>query len=212
MLDKLTAQLRVGDSAQAEIDGVVVDEDLAAVANVLAADEAVIFYSSAGGRYLAFMASRSGATAVSLDADREVVAGQVYALRDGLRLPFRVVGGKEVASGDPRDLPAFEVVSEQYYLLIDPAVRVLAETTIVGEGMPWLAGTRMPVAWTRQWGRGRVFYCALGHTVEILELAPVRTLLARAAEWARRRPGMPSRDHREIVTRPVDTPRSRSSP
>ncbi len=94
-----------------------------------------------------------------------------------------------VAGLDPLTL-----TSEQYYMLVDPAVKVLATTTMVGEGMPWLAGVRMPVAWTRGWGDGRVFYCSLGHTAGIVEIPQMSTLLRRAAWWAMRGPaGGPER-------------------
>lgn len=83
-------------------------------------------------------------------------------------------------------LPDFTVVSEQYYLLVDPAVSVLATTTVDGGELPWLAGIEMPLAWKRRWGRGRVFYCALGHTVGVLEHPQVATLLSRAVTWAAR--------------------------
>ena len=78
----------------------------------------------------------------------------------------------------------FTLTSEQYYMLIDPAVKVIASTTIRGEEMPWLRGVNMPVAWTRSWGKGRVFYCALGHTVDVLEHPSITTLLHRAGRWS----------------------------
>jgi hypothetical protein len=46
----------------------------------------------------------------------------------------------------------------------------------------------MPVAWKRQWGKGRVFYCALGHTLDVLEQPSITTLLSRALLWACRSP------------------------
>jgi len=39
---------------------------------------------------------------------------------------------------------------------------VLADTVYKYEGQP----VTMPVTWTKQWGRGRVFYPALGHKAE----------------------------------------------
>jgi type 1 glutamine amidotransferase len=89
------------------------------------------------------------------------------------------------------DLSDFTVVSEQYYLLIDPAVKVLAETTIDGGPMHWLHRVRMPVAWKRCADQGRVFYCALGHTVDVLRKRPVMTLLRRALAWAARGSELP---------------------
>ena len=82
------------------------------------------------------------------------------------------------------DLKDFSITSEQYYMLIDPAVKVIASTVMQAAEMPWLSGVEMPVAWTRSWGAGRVFYCSLGHTVDVLAHPSVTTLLQRAAHWA----------------------------
>ena len=94
------------------------------------------------------------------------------------------------------------VTSEQYYHLIDPAVTVLASSQIVGEGMDWVAGVEMPAVWCRRWGAGRVFYCALGHTVEILAHPTVTELLCRAARWA-------GRAAAAVPATPAPAPRSR---
>lgn len=80
----------------------------------------------------------------------------------------------------------FDITTEQYYLLVDPGVKVLASTIIDSHDAYWLRGTNMPVAWIREWDRGRVFYCALGHTFEVLEHPIVSTMLRRAATWAHR--------------------------
>jgi uncharacterized protein len=47
-------------------------------------------------------------------------------------------------------------------------------------------GVNEPVAWTRTFGKGRVFYCSLGHTPGTLLLPPVRSLLRRGLEWSAR--------------------------
>ncbi len=84
-----------------------------------------------------------------------------------------------------RALPAsFTVHSEQYYMHVDPAVRVLAETPVVGGPCLWLAGVRMPAAWTREWSKGRVFYCSIGHVPEDLAAEPVGELVTRGIRWA----------------------------
>lgn len=83
-------------------------------------------------------------------------------------------------------LEDFTISSEQYYLLIDPGVKVVAATSIVGDKMEWLSGVAMPLAWKRPWGMGRVFYCALGHALEDLQHPSVITMLRRAVRWAAR--------------------------
>lgn len=96
-----------------------------------------------------------------------------------------------------RGLADARFTSEQYYLLVDPGVTVLATTQMAGEAMPWTAGVRMPQAWVRDWGRGRVAYVAPGHTLEVLMQPSILELLRRCAWWARRgstlqRDGTPS--------------------
>ncbi len=90
------------------------------------------------------------------------------------------------ATGHPvtATLPAeFAYESEQYYLLVDPAVEVLAEADYV-----WAGGRCvMPVAWVRPWGEGRVFYSALGHDPAELDRFPASLELAvRGLRWAAR--------------------------
>jgi type 1 glutamine amidotransferase len=83
-----------------------------------------------------------------------------------------------------RDLEDISLLSEQYYVLVDPAVKVLATTRMDGGSMEWISGVEMPVAWTRHWGMGRVFYTTLGHSVSVLEMPSVSLLLRRAVLWA----------------------------
>jgi len=80
----------------------------------------------------------------------------------------------------------FRVASEQYYMSVDPNNTVLAETTFSGEHFPWLDGLTSPVAWVRQWGRGRVFYHSIGHATEDLAGADVRRLTKQGIAWAAR--------------------------
>jgi type 1 glutamine amidotransferase len=80
----------------------------------------------------------------------------------------------------------FKVASEQYYMLVDPAVHVLATTTFTGEHLPWLDGVEMPVAWVKNWGKGRVFYAAPGHLPKDLEPPQVTRLIRQGLAWAAR--------------------------
>ncbi len=135
----ITTELRKGDAGRAEIDGVVDAEDLRALGKTLPAGEALILYSSVGGRYIGFVASRRGTAAHSLDATPGDIAAKVEGLRKGLRLPFRMEGGKEVPSSDPRDLPPFDLdlAAELHRLLIAPLAGALEGATklvIVADG------------------------------------------------------------------------------
>jgi hypothetical protein len=81
----------------------------------------------------------------------------------------------------------FDLTTEQYWVLTDDYVDVLATTTTAVR--PWGAWQRpvtCPAVWTRRWGRGRVFVCTPGHRVEVLEDPNVRTIVERGLLWASR--------------------------
>lgn len=73
-------------------------------------------------------------------------------------------------------LQDFAVTSEQYYMHVDPGNIVLA-TTRFGDVV-------MPVTWTRTYGKGRVFYCSLGHNAQVARMRPVLTMITRGMLWA----------------------------
>jgi len=75
-----------------------------------------------------------------------------------------------------KGLDEFIVKDEQYILDYDQRVHVLCSAL-------W-KGAAMPVAWTKSWGKGRVFYLALGHDAAACEHEMFRLLLQRGALWA----------------------------
>jgi len=83
-------------------------------------------------------------------------------------------------------LSDFAMRSEQYYMHVDPANEVLATTTFGGDIHPWIKGTVMPVAWKRQYGKGRVFYTSLGHVAGDFQVPEARTIVQRGMLWASR--------------------------
>ena len=85
-------------------------------------------------------------------------------------------------------LSDFEVTSEQYYLHVDPAVKVLATTRFpIADGPHRANGdVEMPQVWTKMYGKGKVFYNALGHSPRVLEAEPCLTLMRRGFHWAAR--------------------------
>jgi type 1 glutamine amidotransferase len=91
-------------------------------------------------------------------------------------------------TGNPltQGIADFPVRSEQYYLHIDPAVNVLATTRFPTADGPHAPNgpVDMPVVWTKVYGRGRVYYCSLGHQANVIELPPVSELLRRGCLWA----------------------------
>jgi type 1 glutamine amidotransferase len=64
-----------------------------------------------------------------------------------------------------RGLKDFNMHSEQYYVHVDPNVKVLATTTFTGEYADWINGNVVPVVWKKYYGKGRVFYSSLGHVM-----------------------------------------------
>lgn len=82
----------------------------------------------------------------------------------------------------------FSVKSEQYYIHVDPAVKVLATTTFpIAEGEHSPNGeVAVPVVYTKLWGKGRVFYNSLGHTGKIFDIPEARELMRRGFLYAAR--------------------------
>jgi len=80
----------------------------------------------------------------------------------------------------------FQMKSEQYYMHVDPSNEVLATTTFGGEHVPWIEGVTMPVVWKRRWGKGRVFYCSVGHVAKDFDVPEAREIVRRGMLWVSR--------------------------
>jgi type 1 glutamine amidotransferase len=104
---------------------------------------------------------------------------------DGVKYTVRITDKSHPVTMGIAD---FEVASEQYYLHVDPAVKVLATTRFpVADGPHVPNGpVEMPVLWTKLYGKGRVFYDALGHTAKVVESEPNLTIMRRGFKWAAR--------------------------
>ena len=83
-----------------------------------------------------------------------------------------------------KGLKDFDMNSEQYYMHVDPNVKVLATTTYTGEHASWIDGGVMPVVWKKYYGTGRVFYSSLGHVVEDFEVPQALEIQKRGFRWA----------------------------
>lgn len=103
---------------------------------------------------------------------------------DGVRYRVNIRhGSSPIVEG----LEDFEVCSEQYYLHVDPAVEVLATTRFPIVPYYHMSNKEvdMPVAWTKFWGNGRVFYNSLGHHDDVFEKSPqAQVLMERGMLWA----------------------------
>lgn len=104
---------------------------------------------------------------------------------DGVTYRVRVTSDHEVVAG----IGDFDVCSEQYYLHVDPVVKVHAVTDFpVVEGPHSVNGpVAMPVVFTKGWGNGRVYYNALGHQANVIDHGAPRELMKRGLLWAMRR-------------------------
>ncbi len=103
---------------------------------------------------------------------------------DGVNYRVRMVTDDPLVAG----IGDFDVATEQYYLHIDPAVKVHAVCDFpVVEGPHSPNGpVAMPVVFTKLWGKGRVYYNALGHQANVIDHGPAHELLRRGMKWAAR--------------------------
>lgn len=84
-------------------------------------------------------------------------------------------------------LEDFPVCSEHYYLHIDPSIEILATTRFPLVPYYHISNkpVDMPVAWTKYWGNGRIFYNALGHHDDVFANSPnAQILMERGMLWA----------------------------
>lgn len=82
----------------------------------------------------------------------------------------------------------FEVTSEQYYIHVDPAVDVLATTRFYPrEDHPGIScEVDVPVAFTKRWGKGKVYYNSLGHNRETFAIPEAKEMMRRGFLYAAR--------------------------
>ncbi len=81
----------------------------------------------------------------------------------------------------------FELTTEQYWVLSDDYIDVLATTTQkVRPGDAWNREVTSPAVWTRSWGQGKIFVATPGHSVDVLQNESVRTIVERGLLWAAR--------------------------
>ena len=117
--------------------------------------------------------------------DYQFMCGGQWVAHPGNIIDYRVDVTKP---DDPimRGIESFHHRSEQYYMHVDPAVEVLATTTFSGEHAPWTKGVVMPQVWKKMFGKGRVFYSALGHRAYELDVPAIRAMMTRGMLWAAR--------------------------
>ena len=126
-----------------------------------------------------------------------MVGGQWVAHPGGVFLHEVNIKDKE----DPvtKGLNDFRFSSEQYYMHVDPNVKVLATTKFSGQYDSWIAGSVVPVVWKKTYGKGRVFYSSLGHVAKDFEIPEVFEIMKRGIYWA----AMSLYEPTENLTRPA---------
>jgi hypothetical protein len=128
------------------------------------------------------------ADAFRSNTEYEFMVGGAWAAHPGGVIDYEV---KIVNRQDPitREMPDFKMHSEQYYMLVDPNVEVLATTTFPATYAPWIEGAVMPVVWKKMYGKGRIFYTSLGHVAADFNVPQAREIVKRGLLWAARVPG-----------------------
>ena len=129
------------------------------------------------------------------------------AFRDNLKYQF-IVGGqflfhpgghidhsiKIIDKSDPitQGLKDFNLKkTEQYYMLVDPNIKVLAISEFDREKYEKpkkkenkVTGSTMPVVWKKNYGKGRIFYSSIGHHLTEFDVPEVMTMQMRGFRWA----------------------------
>jgi type 1 glutamine amidotransferase len=79
---------------------------------------------------------------------------------------------------------SFVYDSEQYFMRVSDDITVLADA----DYSTVKPGLRMPVVWVKGWGKGRVFYSALGHNVplEYEQFPAAAQIFIKGCLWAAR--------------------------
>ncbi len=121
------------------------------------------------------------------NSDYQFMTGGQFVAHPGNIIDYRV-DIRDAEHPVTRGLSSFDMHSEQYYMHVDPAVTVLATTTFTGEHRAECAGVVMPVVWIKSWGKGRVFYCSLGHEPKDFDVPQCREIIRRGLIFASERP------------------------
>lgn len=121
------------------------------------------------------------------NTEYQFMTGGQWVVHPGNIIPHRI---HISAPNDPivKGLKDFDMVSEQYYMHVDPSNEVLATTIFSGKhgNVPWIKGTVMPYVWKRSYGKGRIFYTALGHTADDFKVPEALEIVKRGMQWAAR--------------------------
>lgn len=117
------------------------------------------------------------------NTEYQFMVGGQWVAHPGCVIDYRVnITDKE----DPvtRGIEDFAMHSEQYYMHVDPNVKVLATTTFNGDHASWINGCTVPVLWKKSYGKGRIFYSSLGHVAPDFNVPEALETMKRGIVWA----------------------------
>ena len=118
------------------------------------------------------------------NTEYQFMTGGQFVAHPGGQITYKV---SIVDQADPctTGISDFELKTEQYYMHVDPNMKVLATTSFSGEHADWIEGCTMPVIWKKYHGKGRIFYSSLGHQVSHLtEIPGALETVKRGIKWA----------------------------
>jgi len=131
-----------------------------------------------------------------------LVGGQFVSHPGGItNYKVKIIDSKDLITKDIQDFIVKD--SEQYYMLIDPNIKVLAVTEFMKdtyhksdnlklEQIDYLdidveneiQGSVMPVVWKKYYGKGRIFYSSIGHNLFDFDIPEVMNIQMRGFRWA----------------------------
>lgn len=150
--------------------------------NISGAEEAGLLEAVRNG---AGIAGWHGGTGDSFrnNTEYQFMVGGQWVAHPGGKIDYDV---KITDKKDPvtKGIKDFHMQSEQYYMHVDPNVKVLATTAYSGVAAPWIKGCIIPVAWKKIYGNGRVFYSSLGHDASDFKVPEALEIMKRGIRWA----------------------------
>ena len=117
------------------------------------------------------------------NVDFQYMVGGQWVAHPGGVIPYEVIVSDK---NDPvtKGLSNFKMNSEQYYMHIDPNIKVLATTKFSDKHDSWINGAVIPVVWKKTFGKGRVFYSSLGHVAKDFDVPEALEIMKRGICWA----------------------------
>ena len=131
-----------------------------------------------------------------------MVGGQFVSHPGGIRnYRVKIIDSKDLITKDISDFLVKN--SEQYYMLVDPNIKVLAVSEFMKdthhksdslklEQIDYIdidveneiKGSVIPVVWKKYYGKGRIFYSSIGHNLSDFDIPEVMNIQMRGFRWA----------------------------